>query len=143
MLRQCAARRHRIVRKSNEQAWRRPACSNTMTRTLKLGLVAASPMYYQAPLYRRLAKAEGIDFTAIFASSGGVVPRDVGFGMPIAWDVESLTGYRHVFLRKADVNAIGGGLLTFRDWDVVPLIAREKFDVLWIHGYNLLTNVMG
>ena len=83
-------------------------------------------MYFQAPLYRRLAETEGIDFTAIFASSGGVVSARRRFWVPIAWDVDILTGYRHVFLRKANVNPIGGGLLTFRDWDVVPLIAGKS-----------------
>lgn len=113
-----------------------------MTKTLRLGLLAASPMYYQAPLYRRIAHTEGIDFTAIFASSGGVTPRDVGFGMPLTWDIDVLAGYRYLFLKKADSNPIGGGLLTLHDWDIVPLIAKEKFDVLWIHGYNVMTNLM-
>ena len=112
-----------------------------MRAPLRLGLVAASPMYYQAPLYRLLAEARGIDFTAIFASSGGVKPRDAGFGAPVAWDVDILTGYNYVMLRKADSNPIGGGVLSLADWDVVQRVSEFKFDVLWVHGYNLLTNM--
>ena len=72
-------------------------------------------MYFQAPLYRLLAEAKDIDFTAIFASSGGVRPRDVGFGIPIAWDTDILNGYDYVFLRKADSNPIGGSLFDLFD----------------------------
>lgn len=113
-----------------------------MTVTLKLGLLAASPMYYQAPLYRLLASKEGIDFTAVFASSGGVKARDVGFGSPHAWDIDILSGYRHLFLRKAESNPIGGSFFTLRDWDIVSLVSRSRFDVLWVHGYNIMTNVL-
>jgi glycosyltransferase involved in cell wall biosynthesis len=99
-------------------------------------------MYYQAPLYRRLAQFPDLDFTAVFASSGGVRPRDVGFGMPVAWEGDVLAGYRHIFLGRADSNPIGGSFFAFRDTDVVRLVAKEKFDVLWIHGYNSITHLL-
>lgn len=99
-------------------------------------------MYYQAPLYRLLAATADIDFTAVFASSGGVEARDVGFGSPHVWDIDVLSGYRHVFLKRAESNPIGGGLLTLRDWDVVPVISKYRFDVLWVHGYNVMTHLL-
>jgi glycosyltransferase involved in cell wall biosynthesis len=110
--------------------------------TLKVGLFAASAMYYQAPLYRRLAEFPDLDFTAVFASSGGVKPRDVGFGMPVAWDGDVLSGYRHIFLSRADSNPIGGSFFTFHDTDVVRVVSKEKFDVLWIHGYNSFSHLL-
>jgi glycosyltransferase involved in cell wall biosynthesis len=113
-----------------------------LTATLKLGLFAASPMYYQAPLYRRLATFGDLEFTAIFASSGGVTPRDVGFGLPVVYEGDVLSGYRSIFLNRAESNPIGGTFLTFRDTDVVGVVANEKFDVLWVHGYNSLTHVL-
>jgi glycosyltransferase involved in cell wall biosynthesis len=99
-------------------------------------------MYYQAPLYRRLAASTDIDFTAIFASSGGVTPRDVGFGMPVTYEGDVLAGYRHMFLKRADANPIGGFFFTLHDTDIVRAVASEKFDVLWIHGYNSLTHML-
>ena len=40
-------------------------------KPVRLALFAGSPVYYQAPLYRRLARDPRIDFTAIFASTAG------------------------------------------------------------------------
>jgi glycosyltransferase involved in cell wall biosynthesis len=97
-------------------------------------------MYYHAPLYRAVAAHPAIDFTAIFASSEGLRPHDAGYAQPVVWDIDATGGYRHVFLRKADKNAIGGGFLSLRDWDVAAFIARGNYEVLWLHGYNFVTH---
>lgn len=110
---------------------------------IRLALVAASPIYYQVPLYRLIANDPRIDFTAIFASSGGVRPAEMGFGKPTKWDVDLLSGYRSVFLRRAAINPIGdGNFFTFRDLDVVRTLWEGNFDVLWLFGYNYLTHVL-
>ena len=106
---------------------------------IRLGLLAASPMYYQAPLYRRLAAEPAVDFTAIFASNGGVRAHDAGYGQPIVWDVDLLGGYQSIFLDLANQNPVRGGFLSLHDLDVIPRVIRARYDVLWIHGYNFLT----
>jgi len=106
---------------------------------IRLGLLAASPMYYQAPLYRLLAAEPSLDFTAIFASNGGLRRHDAGYGQPVVWDVDLLTGYRSEFLDRADQNPIQGGFFSLRDPDVVSRVFRARYDVLWIHGYNFLS----
>jgi len=110
-------------------------------RRVRLALFTASPVYYQVPLYRRIAADPHIDFTAIYASSGGVRPFDLGFGQPIQWDVDLLNGYRAVFLARSGRNPIGdGNFLTFRDFDIVRTIRRGSYDVLWQFGYNYLSH---
>src|SRR3954447_4915285 len=109
---------------------------------LRLGFFAASPMHYQAPLYRRLSAVPGVDFTAIFASSGGVRPHDAGYGQPITWDIDALAGYRSVFLRKADRTPIDGSFLALADLDIVRRVHSGRFDVLVIHGYNYFTHLL-
>ena len=111
-------------------------------RPIRLALLAASPVYYQVPLYRRLASDPRIDFTAIFASNEGVRPYDGGYGRPVTWDVDVLDGYRSVFLRRAGSTVISGSFLALRDPDVVPLLVRGEYDVLWLHGYNYLTHAL-
>jgi hypothetical protein len=109
---------------------------------IRLALFAASPVYYQAPLYRRLTADPGIDFTAIFASSAGATrPVEDGYGRPVEWGIDALGGYRSVFLRRADRNPSGGGVLALRDLDVVTLLVRERYDVLWLHGYHTVTHI--
>ena len=115
---------------------------------MRLGLLAASPVYYQAPLYRRLATDPRLDFTAIFASSEGVGPHEGGFGRVVDFGVDPLDGYRSVFLRRAHETSLtsrggpGTAPLALRDPDVVRAVWRGKFDVLWIHGYLFVTHLL-
>jgi glycosyltransferase involved in cell wall biosynthesis len=106
---------------------------------VRLALLAAAPMHYQVPLYRRLAADPRIDFTAIFASDAGVRARDLGYSQPIAWDADLLTGYRSIFLKRASKNAIGYDFFDLVDIDVISVVQSGNYDVLWIHGYNFAT----
>jgi glycosyltransferase involved in cell wall biosynthesis len=107
---------------------------------IRLGAVAASPVFYQTPLYRQLADDPRVDLTVIFASSGGVRPYDAGFGgRVISWDEDLLEGYEHRFLRRADRNDVLKGFFALRDWDVIDQIRRGRYDAVWVHGYSYLT----
>jgi glycosyltransferase involved in cell wall biosynthesis len=111
--------------------------------TVRLAVLAGAPVYYQAPLYRRVAADPRIDFTAIFASDlSAVKPDESGYARPIRWGVESLEGYRSTFLARADRNPSGGGVLALRDVDVVGRIWRGHYDVVWLHGYHTVTHVL-
>jgi glycosyltransferase involved in cell wall biosynthesis len=105
-----------------------------------LAVVAAAPIPYQIPLYRRLATDPRLEFTAVFASTGGVRPHEAGFAGPITWDVDLLSGYRSRFLRRADRNPIEGGFFELRDFDIVSTLLDGQYEVLWLHGYNFLTH---
>jgi glycosyltransferase involved in cell wall biosynthesis len=109
-------------------------------RPIRLGLLAASPVHYHVPTYRLLARDPRVDFTAIFCSDDGVRPANLGFGGVRAWGGDLMTGYRSIFLKRAELNEIGGGFFALRDVDVVPLVVRSRFDALWIHGYNHLSH---
>ncbi len=107
---------------------------------IRLAAVAAGPVFYQVPLYRRLAKDSRLDLTVYYASSGGLRPYDASFGTrKVVWDVDLLGGYRHEFLRRADTNEVADGFLALRDTDIVPRILRGGHDVLWVHGFSYLT----
>ena len=90
-----------------------------MARPIRLAVLAASPMYYHAPLYRALARHPAIELTVIFASSEGLRPHDAGYARPIVWDVTRRADTGTCFFGRADVNSIGGGFFSLRDWDVV------------------------
>src|SRR5205807_9145568 len=64
-------------------------------------------------------------------------------GAPVAWDVDALSGYRSVFLRRADHNEIEtGSLLALRDVDVVPAIVRGQYEALWLHSWYSTTHLL-
>jgi glycosyltransferase involved in cell wall biosynthesis len=109
---------------------------------VRVALVAASPVYYQAPLYRRLAADPRLDFTAIFASSEGVRPGDFGYGEPIAFDTDALGGFESKWLRRANRTPAGSGrFFALRDPDVVLELLRGRYEVVWLHGYYSFTHV--
>jgi glycosyltransferase involved in cell wall biosynthesis len=109
-------------------------------RPIRLLALAASPVFYQAPLYRLIAADPRLEFEAIFASNGGIRPHLAGFGSrKVIWDVDMLSGYRHSFLRNADRNDHMAGFFALRDWDVLANLARRDFDILWVQGYSYLT----
>lgn len=110
---------------------------------VRLAVLTGSPVPYKIPTYRALAAHPAIDFTAIFASTGGVRPYDDGFGQEITWDLDITAGYRNVFLRRADRSPIVGTFWSVRDPDVVNVVRRGRFEVLWLEGYNSATYMMG
>lgn len=112
-----------------------------VARPIRLAALAAEPVFYQAPLYRRLAADPRVDLTVLFASAGGVRPYDAGFGAgAVAWDVDLLEGYRAEFLASAETNNVLGGFLALRDPSVVRRLRELRYDVLWVHGYSYLTH---
>ncbi len=107
---------------------------------LRLALLAASPVFYQTPLYQALHADPRVELTVLFASNGGIRPYDAGFGRQTpAWDVDLLAGYRAEFLKAAETNEVTGGFLGLRDWDVIGKVLHGSYDALWVHGYSYLT----
>lgn len=107
---------------------------------IRVALFAASPIPYRVPLYQRLAADPQLDFTAIFASNGGIRPVEAGYSTPTAWDTDLLSGYRAMFLKRANRNPIDGGFFAFRDADLVGWLRAGRYDVLWLWGYNYLSH---
>ena len=74
------------------------------TRRYKVAMIAPTCFYYQAPLFRAIAGADGIDLTVYFCSDEGVSGKDVkiAYGSNNTWGVqdELLHGYRSIFLRN-------------------------------------------
>lgn len=109
--------------------------SSDRLRPLKLAYLVTHPIQYQAPLLRAAAAAPDIDLTVFFQSDISLKPHvDTGFGVEIAWDVPLLDGYRSVFL-PADGPTDRIDFLHPRSRGLWAHLRREKFDVLWVHGY--------
>lgn len=111
-------------------------------RPVRVGAYAPSPVYYRSGLYRRLAADPRVDFTALFSSSAGVRPGDLGYGERVAFDADALEGFESVFLRKADRTETRGAFSSLLDPDVVSEVVRRRFDALWLHGYYSATHLM-
>jgi len=114
-----------------------------MNNQYKLAVVNSHPIQYFAPLYSYLSKSPELTITAIYCSDFSLRGAiDPGFGRPVKWDVDLLTGYHSIFLGQAAKKRIPGGF-----WSLVcPQIWREirggKYDAVLLHGYSYAVNVL-
>jgi glycosyltransferase involved in cell wall biosynthesis len=69
---------------------------------VRLGALDFHPIQYHAPLYRRLADRGHIDLDVLYLRGRGQRTYvDPGFGVPLAWNVDLLSGYDSQFLAPA------------------------------------------
>jgi len=100
----------------------------------RLGILATHPIQYHAPLFRELARREGVDLTVYFCHRPTPVEQGRGFGVAFEWDVDLLSGYRHVFLENR-ARKPAKGFFGYDNPDLAEIIAREKFDFFIVHGW--------
>ena len=95
------------------------------------------PLYYRSGLYRELARDPRIELTAIFSSSAGVRPGDLGYGRPaLSFDADALSGFRSAFLRRAERTEPRGG---FFDLATPTLSARSRAATTTCSGSTVTT----
>jgi len=118
--------------------------AHDQVKPLVVAIVAGAPVYYHAPLYRRLAADPRIELTVIFASDRGARrPVRSGYATDVEFGVDASSGYRSVFLRRAPLNPRRDrGVLSLVDPDVVVELARVRPDVLMLHGHHTLTHLL-
>jgi glycosyltransferase involved in cell wall biosynthesis len=77
-------------------------------RTPRLGVLDLHPIQYHTPLYQRLTVRANVRLDVLYLSEHGLKPvLDPGFGVPIAWDIDLLSGYKHEFLRGSPLARVG------------------------------------
>jgi glycosyltransferase involved in cell wall biosynthesis len=116
-----------------------------MTRVpYRLAIVASHVIQYQDPLFRLLASDPGIELTVLYcARHGADVYRDEDMKTSLAWDIDLLSGYRHVFLRNlsSDLNR---GYTRLMNPGIVPALARGGYDaVIFMTGWGSITALLG
>lgn len=107
----------------------------------RLAIITSRPVYYYIALYRLIDEYPDIDLTVIYTTG-------VGRGLDEGSDLnryrsgrEELQGYRYIYLPGADrVTRLMG--LRSLNWHIVPHLLRERYDVVWIHGYTVGTNML-
>lgn len=104
-------------------------------RRFRVLAVATHPVQYGAPLFRRMAASEQLDFHVAYCSLRGAEPgHDPEFGATVQWDVPLLDGYdwTHVPNRGSGAESFLG----FCNPGLWKLICRGNFDaILCYAGY--------
>jgi glycosyltransferase involved in cell wall biosynthesis len=105
----------------------------------RIAVVNTHPVQYFAPLYSYLNKDKNIEITCFYCSSFGLKPSmDRQFGKKIKWDIDLLDGYKSIFLSNSNIN----GFFSLINLNLIFKIKKQKFDVVWIHGYNYFSLIL-
>ena len=103
---------------------------------MRIGILASHPIQYQAPWFRGLAARA--DVTVFFAHRQTAEQQArAGFGVAFDWDVDLLSGYKHVFLTNVSKQP---SVESFRGSDTPEfgrIVAGEKFDAFIVNGWYL------
>ena len=109
---------------------------------IRLAIVTSRPVYYYIPLYRLLANHPEIDLTVVYTTGVGRATHNPADFNHYQSAQQELEGYRSIHLPGANrVDRLSGPASL--NWQVVPHIVRAKYDVVWIHGYSVGSNMLG
>ena len=94
---------------------------------VRLGVLDFHPIQYHAPLYRRLAERGRIDLDVLYLRGHGQRAHlDPGFGVPVAWNVDLLSGYDSRFLAPAAlVRRVAALVRWIRSCDVIVIYGHS------------------
>ena len=122
----------RNTRTSLNQSSRQPQDrSGNSSQQPALGILDFNPIQYHTPLYQSLAARGRVDLDVLFLSDRGYRPSlDSDFGIPVAWDIDLLSGYNHDFmLRHHQQRSAARRIRILNNWIMTH-------DAIVIHGYS-------
>lgn len=106
-----------------------------MSKT-RLAYLVSHPIQYQAPLFRRLAASQVVDFVALFGSNfgqgGGFDPQ---FGQRVDFGVDLLSGYASIFL-PGPAHASIDKTFGLRTPSIYTAWNAARPDVMVLHGWR-------
>jgi hypothetical protein len=106
---------------------------------IRFALVVSHPIQHFTPFYRALAQCEGIALKVFFCCRVGLEPYfDREMNTHIAWNMDLLSGYDHMFLPEAS-RITRSGPLKIRNPSIGEELAKFDPEVVLTHGYNQLT----
>jgi glycosyltransferase involved in cell wall biosynthesis len=109
----------------------------------RLAALLSHPIQYLVPLLRTLAARPEIDLSVYFMDDTGLRSGFIeGMGRTMQWDVPLLDGYRHAFLPNLSPDRDSRTPLSKINPAFLPILARGRFDALYMHGYTSATEWM-
>jgi glycosyltransferase involved in cell wall biosynthesis len=110
--------------------------SLSASSSLRFAAVLSHPIQHYSPVFRELARRQGIRVRVFYLSDYGTRESyDPGFGVAYKWDVPLLDGYEHEFLRPG----FSPAAFAFREMDSPDLVRRlddYRPHAIWVHGYG-------
>lgn len=102
-----------------------------------LGVLMESPIQYHAPLFSFLAAERRLKLKVLYMSRRGLEPfYHKKWKVTFHWDIPLLEGYDAVFMHNRSPLAHTTGFWSALNPELPGILARERFDALWVHGYQ-------
>lgn len=109
---------------------------------VRLAYLISHPIQYQVPLLQKISQETALELKVFFRSDISVKKHiDPEFGEEIQWDVDLLAGYDHEFLPAIGKKERISFWRPF-NFGLLKKLRAEKTQVLWVHGYSSLFNVI-
>ena len=112
-----------------------------MNKCFKVLILASHPIQYQCPFFKSFAKHSEVDLNVIYCSDFGLKEyKDKEFGERIKWDIPLLEGYKSKFLPNLSLSPGLSNFIGLINPSIITELISGQYDVLWIHGWNNITN---
>lgn len=110
-------------------------------KKFRFAIIAPHLIQYQTPFFKELANCPEINLIVFFCSDFGLKEyMDEGFGKKVKWDIPLLDGYKYVFLKNLSPFPHPSSFWGLINPGVINYLKKEKFDAIWVHGWNSFTN---
>lgn len=104
-----------------------------------LAILSTHPIQYQVPLWKALAEEGNVPFEVWYLSDHGTrASFDRQFGRAFAWDIDTLSGYPHHFLRVNEGAAVGGFWNLRLAESLRERMRKRRVRALWVQGWQVL-----
>jgi glycosyltransferase involved in cell wall biosynthesis len=110
----------------------------------RIAVLNTHPIQYFAPLYAFLNQDPHLEVAVLYLSDYSVRGgRDEGFGRPVTWDLDLLSGYSYRFLGEAAKRrSPSGSFFSIVAPEVCSAIRDGGYDALWLHGHGYAANIL-
>jgi glycosyltransferase involved in cell wall biosynthesis len=103
-----------------------------------LAILTTHPIQYQVPIWKKLAVRKNVPFTVLYMDDRGAANRfDPGFGAPIRWDIDLLSGYDFHFLGGTKIAKTEGFFSLRLKSGFSEHLHAKGTRVLWIQGWQV------
>lgn len=107
---------------------------------MRLAFIVSHPIQYYVPIYRDLAKRDGVTVKVFYTWRDAGPARDVKFGKEFAWDIPLMEGYDFEVVPNTSPEPGTHHRRGLRNPDLVARVKAWKPDAVHITGYNYVSH---